>query len=196
MTNPTTRFISLSHTQMNALGDWRYVTKEDIASFGGERQRRIALSTGWIGQTWRTNYSITARVPFSHNFPLPTALQPLLPSTPVGSSSRAFVEDYIPAINSSTPFSHTAASFVHGGITPEYLSSLKLDSGRGYISHINAIGHSILEAILIKVAPLSLPSGSTLEQREFWSERGPMWARDYALESNERAVSNHLSLVG
>lgn len=28
----------------NAFGDWRYVTSEDIATFHGERNRRLAMS--------------------------------------------------------------------------------------------------------------------------------------------------------
>jgi hypothetical protein len=40
------------------------VAEKRVASFGGERNRREAFSTGWIGQEFRTNYSITARVPY------------------------------------------------------------------------------------------------------------------------------------
>lgn len=173
---------------MNALGDWRYVTKEDIATFGGERQRRAAISTGWIGQTWRSNYSITARVPFTHNMRLPASLREQHASIPAGSSSRSFVADAAPAKLASSPFTHAAASFVHGGMTPEYLSSLTPSAGQGLISYINEIGHSILVSILAKNSPLSLPNGSTPEQREFWSERGPMWNREYALDDDEEQI--------
>jgi hypothetical protein len=38
---------------MNALGDWRYVTQEDIKTFGSIRARQDALSEdGWLGQEW------------------------------------------------------------------------------------------------------------------------------------------------
>jgi len=38
---------------MNAMGDWRYVTDKDIATFGGSQQRRDALTPdGWLGQIW------------------------------------------------------------------------------------------------------------------------------------------------
>ncbi|ORY65637.1 Metallo-dependent phosphatase-like protein [Leucosporidium creatinivorum] len=175
-----------NHEIMNALGDWRYVTKEDIASFGGERQRRAALSTGFIGQTWRHNYSITARVPFTQSFTsLPSSLTPTLPKTPRGSSSQLFLGDPTPPPASEDPFSHAAASFVHGGITPEYLSSLASEHP---ISKINALGSSILYSLLDTPAPLSLPRGSTEEQREFWSERGPMWNREYALDEDEDSI--------
>jgi hypothetical protein len=54
------RVVSLlgNHEYMNAMGDWRYVTKEDIVTFGGERARQIAMSSdGWIGKAWLANYS-------------------------------------------------------------------------------------------------------------------------------------------
>ncbi|GAA5850062.1 hypothetical protein JCM9279_004898 [Rhodotorula babjevae] len=181
-----------NHEMMNYLGDWRYVTKEDIASFGGERNRREALLTGWIGQEWRSNYSITARVPYLvDHFPHGLAA-PVLPSTPRGSSDRRFLGD--PSFPSSTasssshknPFLRAAASFVHGGITPEYLSSLP-SSPFTPIATMNRIGHDILDAVLHVPGgvPLSLPRSATPEQREFWSERGPMWNRDWALEDED-----------
>ncbi|GAA5914978.1 hypothetical protein JCM8208_005021 [Rhodotorula glutinis] len=179
-----------NHEMMNYLGDWRYVTKEDIASFGGERNRREALLTGWIGQEWRTNYSITARVPYLvDHFPHDLAA-PVLPSTPRGSSDRRFLGDpTFPSSSSTTsrddnPFLRAAASFVHGGITPEYLSSLPSSAP---IATMNRIGHDILDSILSVPGgvPLSLPRSAPPEQREFWSERGPMWNRDWALEDED-----------
>ncbi|GAA6032125.1 hypothetical protein JCM8097_007085 [Rhodosporidiobolus ruineniae] len=173
-----------NHEVMNYLGDWRYVTKEDIASFGGERNRREAMSTGWIGQEWRGNYSFTARVPYLiSSFP-PSVPATSFPVTPLGSSDRRFVGDPSPPLPADEdPFAYSAASFVHGGITPEYLSSLDTDSP---ISKINSIGSSILYSLLNSpAAPLGLPRSATPEQREFWSERGPLWCRDWALEEEE-----------
>ncbi|KAI8907730.1 Metallo-dependent phosphatase-like protein [Powellomyces hirtus] len=44
-----------NHEVMNLMGDWRYVTEEDVASFGGEEARREAWSKeGWLGQYIRT----------------------------------------------------------------------------------------------------------------------------------------------
>ncbi|OWZ74617.1 serine-threonine protein phosphatase [Cryptococcus neoformans Tu401-1] len=55
-----------NHEMMNAIGDWRYVTKSDIERFGGTKARQHALSAeGWLGQEWLANYSITALVPIS-----------------------------------------------------------------------------------------------------------------------------------
>ncbi|XAO26920.1 hypothetical protein I312_105761 [Cryptococcus bacillisporus CA1280] len=62
-----------NHEVMNAIGDWRYVTKDDIARFGGTKARQHALSAeGWLGQEWLANYSITALVPISSHPSSPT----------------------------------------------------------------------------------------------------------------------------
>ncbi|GAA5883352.1 hypothetical protein JCM3774_002032 [Rhodotorula dairenensis] len=185
-----------NHELMNSLMDWRYVTKEDIASFGGERNRREAFLTGWIGQEFRTNYSITARVPYlisDADFPPSFAVDPpALPKTLKGSSDRRFVGD--PEVSASfdahtNPFRLAAASFVHGGITPEYLDSLeeKKTAARGPVLEMNRIGHDLLASLLTVPghAPLGLPRTAPAEQREFWSERGPMWNRDWALEDDD-----------
>ncbi|GHJ88497.1 hypothetical protein NliqN6_4899 [Naganishia liquefaciens] len=55
-----------NHEMMNALGDWRYVTKDDIATFGSISKRQDLLSDqGWIGQEWLSNYTVTAKVPLT-----------------------------------------------------------------------------------------------------------------------------------
>ncbi|GAA5998500.1 uncharacterized protein JCM10292_002740 [Rhodotorula paludigena] len=157
-----------NHEMMNELGDWRYVTKEDIASFGGERNRREAFLTGWIGREFRANYSITERVPF------------------LAEASAAARFD--------PPLQHTAASFVHGGITPEYLSSL--DPTRDPIDEMNRIGRDLLFSLLDVPGgvPLSLPRSATPEQRHFWSEEGPMWNREWAT-SDEDEICDRVQKV-
>lgn len=147
------------------------------------------MTTGWIGQTWRANYSITARVPFTHGWrALPGSLTPTLPTTPPGSSSREFLSEPAPPplsdLISSDPFSHTAGSFVHGGILDEYLDTL----GERPIEEINRIGADILASLENAGSPLGLPRGATEEQRRFWGEKGPMWARDYALDEDDKAI--------
>ncbi|WWC68962.1 uncharacterized protein I206_102898 [Kwoniella pini CBS 10737] len=55
-----------NHEVMNAIGDWRYVTQDDIKVFGGTKRRQEALAKdGWLGSEWLANYSITAKVPLS-----------------------------------------------------------------------------------------------------------------------------------
>ncbi|ORX96833.1 Metallo-dependent phosphatase [Basidiobolus meristosporus CBS 931.73] len=50
-----------NHEIMNIKGDWRYVTKEEIATFGGTTARKEAwnVSTGWIGQFLQSSFNIT-----------------------------------------------------------------------------------------------------------------------------------------
>lgn len=142
---------------------------------------------GWIGQEFRANYSITARVPYLIEAYPAGVDAPTLPVTPAGSSDRRFLEDPIFSASSlatSDPLRRSAISFVHGGITPEYLSSL---DSKSPITDINRIGHSILQSLLSVPGgvPLGLPRNASPEQREFWSERGPMWNRDWALEEED-----------
>ena len=162
------------------------------SSFGGERNRREALLTGWIGQEWRSNYSITARVPYlSHSFPS-SSLVTSFPLTPKGSSDQRFLSEPIPFLTpytstSNDPFATRAISFVHGGITPEYLETLTSSSStKAPISEINRIGSEIMQSLLDSPgAPMSLPRGATTEQRYFWSEKGPMWNREWAMLEEE-----------
>jgi 3',5'-cyclic AMP phosphodiesterase CpdA len=42
-----------NHEVMNAIGDWRYVTQDDIQHTGGSEQRFLDMSTeGWLGKEW------------------------------------------------------------------------------------------------------------------------------------------------
>ncbi|WFD34870.1 hypothetical protein MCUN1_001714 [Malassezia cuniculi] len=80
-----------NHEIMNLIGDWRYVTKGDVESFGGIAERREAMSKGWIGRDWLEHYNMTARVPLIQgSFSLPT--------------------------NYTVP----AIGLAHGGITPQF----------------------------------------------------------------------------
>jgi hypothetical protein len=46
---------------LTALGDWRYVTKDDIATFGSIAKRQGVLSDqGWIGQEWQVPQSFAS----------------------------------------------------------------------------------------------------------------------------------------
>ncbi|OCF30825.1 serine-threonine protein phosphatase [Kwoniella heveanensis BCC8398] len=55
-----------NHEVMNAIGDWRYVTQDDIKVFGGVKKRQEDLcKEGWLGAEWLANYSVTALVPLS-----------------------------------------------------------------------------------------------------------------------------------
>lgn len=152
------------------MGDWRYVTEEDIQSFGGADARRQAMSAdGWIGKTWSSNYSITARVGYADGFRNRLGV----PSPPPSPQLRFGDRDDV----AGDPFSHAASSFVHGGILPTYPPV----AGPNPIAKINEIGAAFLHAVLHKL-PL------TPEQNEFWGRDGPMWSRMYALEEDEEKL--------
>lgn len=168
------------------------MTKEDIASFGGERQRRDAMTSGWIGQTWRTNYSVTARVPYVSSsylissLPLLRGAQVYLSSPHVSTSKSNFENE-----EDKDPFTYAAASFVHGGILPSYIKSLSAKENgdtNDPVGKINEIGRGLLFSLVENPSPLSLPRDASDEQRLFWSERGPMWDRSYALDEDEEAM--------
>ena len=164
--NGRVRTLLGNHEYMNLLGDWRYVTKEDIATFGGEERRRHAMSAeGWIGKAWGgSNYSVTARIDYAKDF-----------LSSVDSPST------IEAADPSSPFSHAAASFVHGGILPTYPPV----SSSSPVDAINRIGRSFISSVL---SP-KLPHGGTDQQhQEFWGRDGPMWSRFYALEEDESTL--------
>ncbi|KAN0065166.1 hypothetical protein ACQY0O_001663 [Thecaphora frezii] len=151
----TVRNLLGNHEVMNALGDWTYVTKGDINSFGGVNKRRSAMSTaGWIGQDWLKSFNVTTVVPL---------LPPDHPGLPKG---------YTPP----------SASFVHGGVTPDY--------ARKGVDEINRIGKSLLHKALDEEKPSGwLPPDTTNEEKAFWSETGPLWYRGYAMEDEPEACA-------
>ncbi|KAG0151763.1 hypothetical protein CROQUDRAFT_650800 [Cronartium quercuum f. sp. fusiforme G11] len=171
-----------NHEYMNALGDWRYVTEDDIKTFGGKANRRKVMSSaGWIGQTWLTNYSVAARVPYGLDFPH-------LPEISELSTNPTSYFETIVLHSTDDPFLYAAAAFVHGGITPEYATI--------GITEINRVGHSFLERALQNVkANGGLPSGTPHDERMFYSEHGPLWERSYALEENEEAICQQIETV-
>ncbi|SNX84911.1 uncharacterized protein MEPE_03620 [Melanopsichium pennsylvanicum] len=106
-----------NHEIMNALGDWRYVTKGDVESFSDVQERRHAMSSkGWIGRDWLEQYNVTHTVS-------------LLPLNHTGLPS-----EYVPP----------KMSFVHGGITPQY-ASLGIDHintlGQSFLHKALSQGH-------------------------------------------------------
>lgn len=170
-----------NHEYMNALGDWRYVTKEDIETFGSAEHRRDIMSTrGWIGQDWLANYSVSARVPYGLGF---TRLPGIASKT---STTRKFRESFKPSHDPSLdPFLSTASVFVHGGITPEYATV--------GISEINRIGRSLLHRALDGQIPYHhLPPHTPSEEAQLYAEHGPLWERSYALERDEDIICRQI----
>lgn len=145
------------------MGDWRYVTEADIKTFGGDSNRRQAMSTtGWIGQEWRANYSITARLPYF------AATAPWLSHSAVAFVHGGILPSYIDSLSSSP-------SVIEAGL-----------SDATPIAQINSIGKGFMK--VLDPSTGHDRSNWSLEQRRFWSEQGPMWDRTSATMEDETAV--------
>lgn len=131
------------------------------------------LQTGRIGKAWAANYTTTSRLP------LHPALGP--PNTDYDPSSPL----------ASSPLSHAAISFVHGGLAPNYPELTP------FPSRINNIGHSLLEKLQSRTPPPvhpphpypGLPMDSTMEERRLYGGNGPLWYRGWALDPEEKVCS-------
>ncbi|KAF8312515.1 Metallo-dependent phosphatase [Clavulina sp. PMI_390] len=169
-----------NHEYMNAIGDWRYVYESEIKTFGTTPDRQKTLSSGWLGQTWKANYTVTSRLPYH----------------PLGGEVN---EDYVAGHSSS--FSHAALSFVHGGISPTYLDATP------YPSKINGLGASLLNKLQTREQPPpyppgaypGLPSDATEYEKELYSVDGPLWYRGWALDDDDQvcgAIDGVLQKIG
>ncbi|KAK0546137.1 hypothetical protein OC845_004751 [Tilletia horrida] len=149
-----------NHEIMNALQDWRYVTAPDLDTFGGAKARRHAMSAdGWIGKEWLEWYNITASL------------------------------DLLPAEFLPEGYEIPRASFVHGGITPQYASGGDRTRVHGAIEAINTVGKSFLRKALEDPNPSGhLPPGTTAAERQLYSADGPLWYRGYALDASDDEV--------
>ncbi|KAF8514535.1 Metallo-dependent phosphatase-like protein [Hysterangium stoloniferum] len=160
-----------NHEYMNALGDWRYVLQDEIATFGSIQKRQAAIANGFLGSAWTQNYTAVSRVPLH-----PAAGSPFV--------------DYNASALSSSPLSHASLSFMHGGLSP----SFALSHGTPYPSKINAIGASLLKRCRTRdPQPMpyppgeyaGLPPGSTSEEIEFYGSDGPLWYRGWAQDDED-----------
>lgn len=128
------------------------------------------MSSGWLGRSWRANYTVTSRLP-------------LHPS--IGGPN----DDYV--AGSSSPLSHVAYSFVHGGISPTYLDATP------YPSRINELGASLLRKLQTRKQPAphppdvypGLPSDATQAEIELYGADGPLWYRGWALDDDAKVCS-------
>lgn len=144
----------------------RYVYESEIKTFGTVADRQRIISTGWVGQAWAKNYSITSRLP------LHSSLGP--PNT-----------DYSPS--SKLPLSHSALSFVHGGISPTF------GPRTPYPSSINTLGATLLHRLQTRKQPPphppapypGLPSTSKPNELSLYGEDGPLWYRGWALKDEK-----------
>ena len=165
-------------------------TRDDIETFGGERNRRFAMSSkGWIGQLWMANYSINARIPLAEGF-----------ADHLAAVSRFSVELGDEKTEEEL-LGSVAASFVHGGIHPAW-------AAKPYALHyMNDLGSSLLYKAIDSIlpSPVSLPKNTTAEEAALYGTdgrskalsakdeskvrgAGPLWYRGYALDEDEEVV--------
>ncbi|CAO1627654.1 unnamed protein product [Sympodiomycopsis kandeliae] len=156
-----------NHEIMNVLGDWRYVTRGDMDTFGNALQRKLAMSSdGWIGKEWLQHYRTSHTVQL---FPLELVQQ-----------LQSKKSNPLP-LHYSSP----RANFVHGGIHPEWAN----------LDDIVSTGHSLLSKALTYASDPSndllrghLPPDTTPHEAQIWSENGPFWYRGYATEPSDHKI--------
>ncbi|KAK0234027.1 Metallo-dependent phosphatase-like protein [Armillaria fumosa] len=163
-----------NHEWMNVIGDWRYVYPSEIKTFGTVENRQEILSTGWLGHSWAANYTTASRLPLHPSLGPPNAPYP--PSSPGTFGS----------------LSHSAISFVHGGLSPTYHGLSP------FPSYINSLSDSLLRKLQFRVQPkphppgpyVGLPAGTTPEEAELYSSNGPLWYRGWATGTEEQVCND------
>ena len=106
--------------QLTLYMPWRYVYPSEIKTFGNVTARQKMLSTGTIGRSWAVNYTTASRLPLHPSLGPPNSPYPP-PSSHL--SLHYHKDDGIDDDNYETddePLSHSALSFVHGGLAPTY----------------------------------------------------------------------------
>lgn len=123
------------------------------------------ITTGRIGKAWATNYTTTSRLPLHPSMGPPN-------------------QDYDPSV--SSPLSHAALSFLHGGLAPTYPNLTP------YPSAINSISSSLLDKLRTRPFPpphppnpyVGLPESATEEEHRLYGNDGPLWYRGWALDTD------------
>ncbi|KDQ57372.1 hypothetical protein JAAARDRAFT_36004 [Jaapia argillacea MUCL 33604] len=173
-----------NHEWMNAIGDWRYVYESEIDTFGSVPARQKMLTTGQIGRAWLANYTTTTRLPLHPSLGPPNTdyPPPSPPNPPPPDSNFSFLL--------SSPLSHAAFSFVHGGLAPTYPDLSPFPSA------INTLSSSLLRKLQAR-HPFppphppypypGLPASASEAERRLYGNDGPLWYRGWALDG-ERSV--------
>jgi hypothetical protein len=154
----------------------RYVYPSEIETFGSISARQKAVTTGWLGSAWASNYTTATRLP------LHSLLGP--PNT-----------DYPPEKGSvyaranAGSLSHAAFSFVHGGLAPSYPNL------QPFPSAINNLSASLLRRLRTRSpqppphpphAYPGLPAGTAREEARLYGSDGPLWYRGWAEEDESK----------
>ncbi|KAK1231567.1 hypothetical protein PQX77_005301 [Marasmius sp. AFHP31] len=170
-----------NHEWMNAIGDWRYVYPSEIETFGSTAARQKMLATGRIGRSWAANYTVASRLPLH-----PSLGEPNTPYPPPHLFTKD--EDEEQEEEESTPLSHSAISFVHGGLSPTYGQLTP------FPTKINELGTTLLRKLQRRVQPPphppnpypGLPPSTTAEEAALYDANGPLWYRGWALDTDEK----------
>jgi len=139
------------------------------------------ISVGSIGRAWAHNYTTASRLP------LHPSLGP--PNTDYPPPLRFAADD---DTDEESPLSHSALSFVHGGLSPTYPGLTP------FPSYINTLSASLLAKLQRRVQPPphpphaypGMPAGTTHEENLMYESNGPLWYRGWALESDEKVCKN------
>lgn len=171
-----------NHEWMNALGDWRYVYPSEIKTFGTVAARQKMISTGRIGRSWANNYTTASRLPLHSSLGPPNSQYP-----PKYSREEDADVDYNLGL-----LSHSAVSFVHGGLSPSY-------SGLSpFPARINDLSDSLLSKLQNREQPpphppnpyLGLPPSATAAEQELYSANGPLWYRGWANGNDDQVCTD------
>ncbi|ESK87261.1 serine-threonine protein phosphatase [Moniliophthora roreri MCA 2997] len=171
-----------NHEWMNAIGDWRYVYPTELKTFGTVGARQKMLSTGRIGRSWATNYTVASRLP------LHPSLGP--PNTPYPPALH-FEKD-ADTSEHEEPLSHSAISFVHGGLSPTYGDLTP------FPSRINELGTMLLRKLQRREQPPphppnpypGLPADTTKAEEALYDSNGPLWYRGWALDPEDKVCAD------
>lgn len=133
----------------------RYVYPSEIQTFGSVEARQKFLATGRIGRAWATNYTTASRLPLHPSigppntpYPPPSSLAQHFEKDDDDEAGHShFFDDASADAHGLGPLSHSALSFVHGGLSPSY-------SGLSpFPSRINDLSTSLLQKLQNREQP-------------------------------------------
>lgn len=98
----------------------RYVYPSEIATFGSVAARQKMISKGPIGRSWASNYTTASRLPLHPSLGPPNTPYPHPSCTLQIQKDQDFDNTNHHCNDDHKPLSHSALSFVHGGLSPTY----------------------------------------------------------------------------